>query len=369
MNARNTRVLVALGGAAVVVTAALVYLYQVVWAPLPEGLIQVNGRIEGDTVSVAGKYPGRVEAIRVEEGDAVEAGQVLVELDDAEVKSRVKQAEAAVAALEAQLESARTGLELLREQLPLTVEAAKANVERTQAMVASAEAAVSQLEKDLGRLRRLERQGTVESSRVEQLALRYDSAVNNLQSARSALNAARSQYRQAEVNTGQVAVREAQVEAMGHQLEQARAGLEQARLALADMTIESPARGTVIARMVEPGELANRGTPLLELVNLDNLYLKAYVPEILIGKVKRGLQARIHTDAYPDQAFPAEVRYIASQAEFTPREVQTQSARTKLVYAVKLYVTENPQGRLTPGLPADAVIRWREDVAWEPPQW
>ena len=98
-------------------------------------------------------------------------------------------------------------------------------------------------------------------------------------------------------------------------------------------------------------------------MDLDRLYLKVYVPEIQIGKVRLDLPARIYTDAFPDQPFEATVRYIASKAEFTPKEVQTPDERVKLIYPVKLYLAENPDHRLTPGLPADAVIRWKDDVA------
>jgi HlyD family secretion protein len=121
--------------------------------------------------------------------------------------------------------------------------------------------------------------------------------------------------------------------------------------------------------MVDSGEVVGAGTPLLVLVDLDRLYLKVYVPEVEIGKLRLGLPARVYTDAFPDQPFAASVRHIASQAEFTPKEVQTPDERVKLVYAVKLYLTENPGHRLTPGLPADAVIRWDPDVPWERPRW
>jgi len=97
--------------------------------------------------------------------------------------------------------------------------------------------------------------------------------------------------------------------------------------------------------------------------------LKVYVPEFQIGKVRLGLPARIHTDAFPAKPFEATVRYISSRAEFTPKEVQTSDERVKLVYAVKLYLEENPDHSLTPGLPADAIIRWKEGVPWENPRW
>ena len=137
---------------------------------------------------------------------------------------------------------------------------------------------------------------------------------------------------------------------------------------LADLTIRASADGTITTRMVDVGEVVATGTPLFEIVDLDRLYLKVYVPEVQIGKVRLGLPARIYTDAFPDQPFDATVRYIASKAEFTPKEVQTPDERVKLIYAVKLYLATNPDHKLTPGLPADAIIRWKDDVAWAKPR-
>ena len=155
---------------------------------------------------------------------------------------------------------------------------------------------------------------------------------------------------------------------MESQRDQAYAVLDEAESVLKDLTITAPTSGTVTTRMVDVGEVIKDGTPLLELVDLDHLYLKVYVPEVQIGKLRLDLPARIYTDAFPDQPFEATVRYIASKAEFTPKEVQTPDERVKLIYAVKLYLTANPDHRLTPGLPADAIVRWKEDVAWAKPK-
>jgi len=111
------------------------------------------------------------------------------------------------------------------------------------------------------------------------------------------------------------------------------------------------------------------GSPLLTLVDLDHLYLRVFVPEAQIGMLRLGLSALIYTDAFPDKPFPATVRYISSRAEFSPRDVQTPEERVKLVFAVKLYLDANPDHRLTPGLPADAMIRWKDGAAWTRPRW
>jgi HlyD family secretion protein len=103
--------------------------------------------------------------------------------------------------------------------------------------------------------------------------------------------------------------------------------------------------------MVDVGEVITAGSPIFDIVNLDRLYLQVYIPEKDIGKVRLGLPARIYADAFPNTFFPATVRYIASRAQFTPKEVQTPDERVKLVFAVRLYLDENPNHCLLPVFP------------------
>ena len=145
--------------------------------------------------------------------------------------------------------------------------------------------------------------------------------------------------------------------------------MAEAQSAMDDLTIHAPATGVITTRIVDSGEVIAAGSPLFDIVNLDRLYLKVYIAEKEIGKVRLGLSARVYTDAFADKSFPATLRYIASRAEFTPKEVQTPDERVKLVYAVKLYLDQNPEHCLTPGLPADAMIRWQEDAPWAKPRW
>jgi HlyD family secretion protein len=303
---RPKRAVVLAGLAALFVVAAFVgYDLWLAHRALPTGLIQVNGRIEGDRILVASRYPGRVVQLLAHEGDVVKAGQVLVKLEDTQARAQVRQARAAVTALQAD------------------VEAARRHAEQTQ--------------RDAERFHELRTEGTASIREAEQAEL----------SAR----VAQDQYAAAQAH-----------------LSKARASLAEAQSVLADLTVHAPEDGTITTRMADNGEVAAAGAVLFTLVNLDRLYLKVYVPEALIGKIRLGLPARIYTDAFPNQPFDAELRNIASQAEFTPKEVQTADERVKLVYAVKLYVMANPEHRLTPGLPADAVIRWKEDVPWAPPR-
>jgi HlyD family secretion protein len=274
--------------------------------PLPEGLVQANGRIEGDHYTVAGKVPGKIAAIMAREGEAVVEDQVLAQLDDVQVRAKVAQAKQQVAAAEAQCQAATA----------------------------------------------TEQQARRDKDRLSQLYERGSAAKREAERTHSAWTVARSQ-----------------LDAADAQCEAAKAMLLEVQSVLADLTIHAPANGTITTRIADKGEVVAAGSPLFDIVDLDRLYLKVYIPEKVIGKVRLGLPARVYTDAFPDKPFLATVRYIASQAEFTPKEVQTPDERVKLVYAVKLYLDENPEHRLTPGLPADAVIRWQEGVEWANPRW
>lgn len=349
--------------------AVAVFLFLGASKRAPDGLIQTNGRIEGDPVSIASKVPGRIDRIEVREGDVVRAGQVLVRLDDTQLRARVEQARAAVATLEAQLASADAGLDLLGREVPLRARAAAADAGRAQALVAKAEATSRQAQKDADRAASLASQGFASRQLGERAQLVSDAASSELMAAREGLLQSRRQLDIARLGGDQIRARKAERAALQAQLRQAKASLVEAESLLADLTLTAPSAGVVAARVREPGEVVAAGGSLLELVDLDQLYLKAFVAEAEIGKLRRGLSAQIYTDAFPDRPFKATVRYISPRAEFTPKEVQTPDERVKLVYAVKLYVDANPGGRLTPGLPADAMIRWKEGAPWTKPRW
>ena len=282
------------------------YTHYVKVEPLPDGLAQANGRIEGDMVSVSSKYPGRIASISVEEGDSVTAGDVLVELEAGEIDAKVRQAEQAA--------------EAVRHE----VEAVSSQGEQTQ--------------RDAERYDELYAEGTATQREAEQARL----ADTVAQEKRTAAEA---------------------------QLNQAEAVYDESRVAQEELTLTAPSDGVVTNRLHEPGVVIAAGSPVLTLIDLDKLHLKVYVAENLIGQLRLGLPAKIYSDAFPDEPYDATVSYISSRAEFTPKEVQTPDERVKLVYAVKLAVTDNAEHRLTPGIPADAVIRWDEAVEWARPRW
>ena len=361
------------GFAAIIVIAVaigvLVAFKRGVWnSGLPDGLIQANGRIEGDHVTVASKFPGRIQQLLAREGDTVQTGQVLVRLDDTQTRAKVEQAKRGFEAFEAQVQAAHTSLAVLNLEVPLGIEAADAGVASARAAVGKAKAVEHEARRDAERIRPLAAENATSQQQLDQAEMRWEVARREVAAARSALVEATKRLAQAEVGWKRIRAKEAEVAALERQRDQGEAALNEAESVLADLTVLAPTSGTVTTRMIDVGEVVAAGAPLLELVDLDRLYLKVYVPEIQIGKVRLDLPALIYTDAFPDQPSEARVRYIASKAEFTPKEVQTPDERVKLIYAVKLYLKDNPDHRLTPGLPADAIIKWREDVAWMKPR-
>ncbi len=355
--------------ALLLVAAAAAYRVLLGGGTLPEGLIQANGRMEGDHVIVASKFAGRIAKLNVREGDTVTEGQVLAILEDAQARARVSQARAAVAVLEAQVQAAKTALAVLRKEVPLAIDGSQAGLARARATADRTEATRAQARREAERMRELLSKGFVDRQRSEQAELALAAAAADDTSARNAVTQADKQLADARLGADRVRAKEAEVAALEAQRDQAKAALAEVESVLADLTIQAPAAGIVMTRIRDTGEVVSAGSPILDLVDLDKLYLKAYVPEVLIGKLRLDLPARIYTDAFPDQPFAATVKYISSRAEFTPKEVQTPDDRVKLTYAVKLYLDRNPDRRLTPGLPADAVIRWKENVEWAKPRW
>jgi HlyD family secretion protein len=331
-------------------------------------LIQANGRIEGDHVTIASKFPGRIVELTAREGARVVKGKVLIRLDDAQTRAKVDQAARLVDTVSAQVEAAHTELAVLNLDVPLGIEAASAKGDSAKAAVQKAKAVEYEARRDLDRMRSLIREQAVSQQQLDQAEARWKVAVTDIAVAKAALDQATKELGQAELGWQRIRSKEADVAALERQRDQADATLAEAQSVLQDLTIVAPTDGTVTTRMVDVGEVVATGAPLLELVDMDRLYLQVYVPEAQIGKVSLDLPARIYTDAFPDQPFEATVRYISSKAEFTPKEVQTPDERVKLIYAVRLYLTANPDHRLTPGLPADAIIRWRADVAWTKPR-
>jgi len=281
---------------------------------LPEGLLYGGGRVEGTEVTVASEVAARVLESALVEGLTVRAGQQLVRLDDADIKTQLARAQA-------------------------EREAAVHERDRLQRDVRTAEHHLGNARTDYQRYAALAQVGTISVQRRDQ-----------------ASNALAEAQGRVDTLTATVTQAKARIEATDKSVELAQSQLGKT-------VIAAPLFGTVLTKSIEVGELATPGRPIATLVDLTRAELKIYIPEKDIGKLRLGNEARIRTDAFPERYITARVSRIDQQAQFTPRDIHVPDERTRLVFGVTLAL-DNSQGQLKPGMPADAWIRWNPATAW-----
>lgn len=331
---------------------------------LPEGILEGHGRIEATEITVSSKAGGRIAKLPVGEGDRLEQGALVAVIAAEETEARLTQARERAAAAERQaqavVEESRTSLAEAEARL----RAAQERPRQLESRIEVLEHHVQNARADYQRYQALFEKGTISSQRLDaaQNAIRQaqgelDEARNALAAARAELAAARAaRDRIAGTSPGRVGALEAEVGA-------AHAAHEEVQALLKDARVTAPVAGTVVTKAAEAGELAFPGQPLVVLADLDRPYLRVYLPERDIGKVKLGDPARVYVDSFPARPFEATVTEVAKKAEFTPKDVHMPDERVTLVYSVKLAIS-NSQGLLKPGMPADALIRWKPGTPW-----
>jgi HlyD family secretion protein len=333
-------------------------------APPPAGLLFASGRIEGRITTLTPKTSAWVAALHVDEGEAVEAGQVLATLDDQAQRERLRGAEEQLNALTERLRAADTELGMTDRQVTLQIEQAAATRREANTRVQRARAQALQAQREGERAARLVARELIALQEAERARLAAEIADHAVREAEAALETSDKQLALARLGAKQLEAMRAERDALERQRLQAQAQVNEQRSHVADFAIRSPITGRVLTRTVERGERVGEGTPLFTLVDLDRLYVKIYVPEPSIGKVALGQEARVYVDAYPGRPFAARVSRVSQEAEFTPKNVETREERVKLVFAVEVALAENPDGVLKPGMPADAVVRWQPDAPW-----
>ena len=195
--------------------------------------------------------------------------------------------------------------------------------------------------------------GQISREKLDQAKLALDMAWAQVKTTEAAVTQARKQLAEARVALDQIKTRQAEAEALHAQALRAHAALEEAVAMLDQLKVRAPQAGVVVRRLAHVGEMLTPGAVLYDLVDLDRLYFQGYVPEIVLSRLKLGQKVTVHVDGVADTV-TATLRYISQQAEFTPKEIQTQDERVRQVFAVKFYLDANPQGRYKPGMPADA---------------
>jgi HlyD family secretion protein len=293
--------------------------------------IRLSGRIEAAMVDLSPKVTGRVAEVLVKEGDRVKAGDVLIRLDLGETGLSVARDRSAVAAAEARVRDLEAGTR--RSELA----AAQAEVDDRRAALDLAEKELQRqrflLERKVGTQRDVDRATT----EVERLKAAVSAAGNRLAALRE--GARRGQIQQAQDEAAR-----------------ARTVLEQSRTVVGEGELRAPADAVIVHRFAEPGQLMTPGQPGLTLAFTDRLYVRTFVPEPVLGRVRPGIAAEVRVDAYPDKAFKATVAEIARDAEFTPKQVETRTERVNLVYAAKVDLEGGWTVPLVPGQPAEVVI-------------
>ena len=304
--------------------------------------------VEGTTTVVASKIAGRVVEMTVREGDRVKAGQEVGKLECKDQQAALAAAKARLAAAEAQREVASAGV--LQAQRSAGVADAQIVAARAQEQVLDVEQERAQ--KDLSRTTNLHAAGAVSDAVYDSDSLRSRNVIQQ-----QALAVANERTAKASSAASQAGVRTAamQVAAAAAQLEAARSDVERAQLAADECRLTAPRDGFVTERLHEPGAVVPAGARVYTVLDLSIVKLIFFVPDAELGRVSLGAPAELRADAYPGRVFTGKVRRIASEAEFTPRDVQTREDRDRLVYAVEIEV-ENGDGALRAGMPGDVTL-------------
>jgi HlyD family secretion protein len=359
--------------------------------------LELSGRIEGYETDISAKTAGRITFIAVREGDKVYKGQVLVRQQDDEVKAQLEGAKARLLAaqqqerqtaleipvIENQIQEIEIGLRQSKQESAAQIYQAEASLASSQAQLNEAKANLEQTKSvlklarvDYDRSAILSADGAIPQQQLDQARATLETAQANVKARQSSIesfqklvNAAQGQLKQAQTTTLNPEIRNAQLQGLRSRLAQARvklaaaqadvanarATLKETQSRVTDLNIISPIDGVVLSRSIEPGAVVTVGKTLLTVINPQTVYLRGYIPEGEIAKVKIGQMAKVFLDSFPEQALSAKVSAIDTQASFTPENIYFKEDRVKQVFGVKIII-DNPDGLAKPGMPADAEI-------------
>ncbi|PYR27809.1 MAG: hemolysin secretion protein D [Acidobacteria bacterium] len=309
----------------------------------PADRVRASGQVEATDVRVAGQVAGRVLELRVDEGDRVNAGDVIARLDTADARLALTRANAERAQADAQLRL------LLAGSRPEDIRQAEAQAAGADADARAVEAELAASAADLDRFEALLASSSGSRKQRDDAVARRDVARERLQAARDRVRAAREA-----VTRLRAGARREDIDAARARVAAAAAQIATWEKAVADATIASPLSGIVTEKLVDVGELLQPRAPLVVVTDLDHAWANVYVDEPFVPRLRLGQSATVFTDA-GGPGVPGTVSYIASKAEFTPRNVQTAADRSKLVYRVKVSVN-NAAGVLKTGMPVEADI-------------
>lgn len=361
------------------------------------GWLRVSGRLEGYETNVGAKIAGRVQSISNREGEQVKRGQLLVQLSDEDIQAQLRgahakydQAEESIKEAEAQLEASKEQVEQARLNVSQAKEDALGRIQQAQANVAAQQAEYAQAlaqeaqakaEYELAKIRikrydELVLQGAVTQDEADQAHSTFKSAgatvsarkaavasaAKQIAAAQAALTQAKSnalnppiKMSQQESSLKTVAQNEAAVARAKLELRNAKASIDEIQSNIDYLTIKSPINGIVTARTVEPGAVVAAGQTVISLIDLDTVFMRAYVPDSEAGKVRINQAALIYYDSDPKKGMHGRVIEIDPKASFTPENIYFKEDRVKQVFGIKILI-DNPDNYAKPGMPADADI-------------
>ena len=359
----------------------------------PDNRIVVSGNIDLTEVNIAFKTAGRLVERNVDEGDPVKAGQVVARLDRDQLIAQRERESASLAAADSQLAQALTSLEWEKANLAADIEQKKADLASNEARLAelkngsrpqekldskatvtAAEAELQLAQRDWDRAQTLYKDDDISTAQFDQYRNRWVSAtatLNSLQQRESLVLAgpreevvraqqqqverARAALKIAQANVLEMKRREQELATRRADIAASKASLALIDSQLADTIAASPVDGVVLVKAADVGEVLAPGTTVVTVGDIDHPWLRGYINETDLGKVKLGSKAKVTTDSYPGKTYQGRVTFIASEAEFTPKQIQTEQERVKLVYRIKIEL-ENPRHELKLNMPADAEI-------------
>lgn len=381
-----------------IIVVALAAVAAAIWAlgalgRKPDNRIVVSGNIELNEVNIGFKTTGRLMERTVDEGDPVKMGQVIARLDREQLLAQREAQAAALASAQAQLAQAETALEWQKATLAGDLQQRGADLtsndarllelkngarpqERQQAR-AAVEAAQSELDRatrDWARAQTLYKDDDISTAQHDQYRNRFEAAtaaakqareqealvlagprVEEVEGAAAQVQRARGALKVAEANTLELKRRQQELTTRRAEIERARANLALIDAQLADTVAASPVNGVVLVKAANVGEVLAAGTGVVTVGDIEHPWLRAYVNETDLGRVKLGAKVRVTTDSFPGRVFDGRIVFISSEAEFTPKQIQTKEERVKLVYRIKIDVA-NPNQDLKSNMPADAEI-------------
>jgi HlyD family secretion protein len=359
----------------------------------PGDRIPLSGNIELEQVDIGFKMAGRLIERAVDEGGAVKKGMVVARLDRESLLRQREREQATLAGAHALLAQAETGVQWQQQTLLADREMRNADlrsaearlqelrsgsrpqeIQEIQAVVQSAQAEYERAKKDWDRAQTLYKKDDISTSQYDQFRTRFEAAESTLHQSkeRSALvvegprketiEAAAAQVERAraglkisEANELELQRREQELLARRAEIERAQAQVAVINSQLEDTVAASPIDGVVLVKSADVGEVLAPGSAVVTVGDIDHPWMRGYINERDLGRVKIGSPVRVKTDAFPNKEYKGRVSFIASEAEYTPKQIQTSEERVKLVYRIKMDI-ENPQRELKSNMPADAEI-------------